>query len=65
MRVPEVLFYLFYDFAGYVPFYEKNQESKGLPANAAKTEKNIKKERHILFFCRTRYNIVLSIFFIK
>ena len=50
MRVPEVLFYLYYDFAGYVPFSEKNQESKGLPANAAKTEKTSKKRGISSFF---------------
>jgi hypothetical protein len=46
MRVPKVLFYLYYDFAGYVPFSEKNQESKGFPANA---EKTAKREAYTLF----------------
>jgi hypothetical protein len=50
MRVPKVPFYLYYDFAGYVPFLEKNQESKGFLVNAAKNEKTSKKRGISSFF---------------
>jgi hypothetical protein len=50
MRVPEVLFYLYYDFAGYVPFLEKSAESKGLPANAGNIKKTSKKRGISSFF---------------
>jgi hypothetical protein len=46
MRVPTVLFYLYYDFRGSTPFLEKTREAK---ASQPPRKKQQKREAYTLF----------------